>query len=1151
VYLKAFWKDVLLIQAVLKAWAKPTLRVTVERLEKSHFKYNFATAAYAHSPARRIAHWVLSRPGLSVVICLGVYAFVFVASRYIEPGWLGLRAPLKVQDYYRDFANVSSGIVAAQATLVALVFPLAIALVALFFEARTPTSGRLSVFFHETAAVPIGCSSLLLCGVTAAQLPGYAQFPLRTTAALTILNLLWFLLNVAALTFFLLKAFQYVRPETRKIHLYRFAINVAWREELRRLMAFTHLMNANHFGHLPKTVSPNSIDNDDGENAIDVRAKPEVRVSSIFGAEGPGESIFLPTESVLVDVNLPLLAVVAHQWLVDADNAHSDLPVRSAQPTLTFLPLINESYAGEVRLVTWTATPLSRLQRYLVRRAYRFRRPLAGSVAPTTGTLLKEAMADIITIMEQGRTQEFDAKLDDLVELHVLFFKIAETPKELDQGTFNYSQLSFGWKSVGDVWATEYRDLFKRAVHKLRDEPEFFSHCAYLASRLYAGAAEAVPPGSLGSVSRIAFHLFWRLHEWAALSHKAETGLAAHAGTTFQLRAEAHEIYSEAWRNFVAGWERLANHFYRGESTGAGDAWRKLAQPLEPLLSHLDDTAVMVAMSAWSGDLLGVRWSTDLLLRWLDANEGRWTNSRSSWALDRSFVTTELLKGPWANVRPKELSTVDGVEVGPAEVFAAAVANRWTDTLMVLSCKLLSWGGPDALHGAAFIAAKVLIANERYDESSSRADISPFPNVDAALGSILRIAAAGDRYSDGYSSALNRLVERLHDVSRKPWVSLRVYSSTGSHDFFDLPGEQVALLAARVPNGNPPAGLPTEIARYLRSLVDRPDEMSRRVQAHLEDLLARVPQLKTERFEHWLSALRGGDDIVGFPNWLASTERLLRLCLELLTSKRAERIRSARVDPERLLAIAQAASASGFTGTTGRVPINLFEVIGFVDEPLDQFTISHSRYEKGEITNPPMAQPVSNEASYWRDHVRDAAAGVALSDLLRAARVEEIEARTPLAWWDAVRQEASSIRNSGGKPLLLISSTVEPSWLYDWIWDRNRASVPCPEDLRLWEDPEVSREGYELNLNDIEAYQAMVEDSASYLLPASLLRKIEFSVNRDGLPVDATFEADPVDPWRGKLNVSWRRRLTLGDGKIVCIRHGGDWNVPGPGTVPK
>ena len=78
-------------------------------------------------------------------------------------------------------------------------------------------------------------------------------------------------------------------------------------------------------------------------------------------------------------------------------------------------------------------------------------------------------------------------------------------------------------------------------------------------------AKEFARPTALTSIVTIALTLFWRLKEWAEAAHQAESGRVGNPGFAYRLSATRSSVYGEAWRNYVAGWERLG---------ARGEPWR-------------------------------------------------------------------------------------------------------------------------------------------------------------------------------------------------------------------------------------------------------------------------------------------------------------------------------------------------------------------------------------------------------------------------------------------------------------------------------------------------------------------------------------------------------------------------------------------------
>lgn len=158
-------------------------------------------------------------------------------------------------------------------------------------------------------------------------------------------------------------------------------------------------------------------------------------------------------------------------------------------------------------------------------------------------------------------------------------------------------------------------------------------------------------------------------------------------------------------------------------------------------------------------------------------------------------------------------------------------------------------------------------------------------------------------------------------------------------------------------------------------------------------------------------------------------------------------------------------------------------------------------------------------------------------DIMKSAQIEEVDGSTPETWWSSIKNAADEIRRDGGQPIVLVSSTVEPRWLHDWIWNRDRSGKRSarPADLHISRSESSTPDGYEIHLNDMQVFRAPVERNCSYVLSGSLLQRIEFTKLEDGHHVRVEFLDDEEDPWHGDLRATWWRRVTLGRGKIVRV----------------
>jgi hypothetical protein len=480
---------------------------------------------------------------------------------------------------------------------------------------------------------------------------------------------------------------------------------------------------------------------------------------------------------------------------------------------------------------------------------------------------------------------------------------------------------------------------------------------------------------------------------------------------------------------------------------------------------------------------------------------------------------------------------VPGFKAGRAVFIAQLVDRGQTRARHSRFHREQFWATDGGSAGAAAIAARMLLRHEVYDRSFYSEQLAPFPRVDDALVSIVRMVTSGGRLSEGYAAGISQMILQINRVTEAPLVSQRIYSSWGFHDIYELAREKAVILAALVPdNAVLPIRLSAEITQLLQE-ASKDDQAARRLQDYLTSIRTSLNAFDAARDGALLAALRSTrSTTTGLDQWRDTVRALIDACLDVLTEQRDERIRTATIDPNRLRDIAVAASKTGFDKATAGFPIGIFEEVAKTAEPLGTwtYTLKHAR---GELTNPLMGQPVSNEESFWAETMQTLAAAIVLHDVLAATALEEVRGDTPDEWWAAVKTAAAAIEDAGGKPIVLIAEMAAPVWLSEWRWatfDPGRRRPPA--DLRIERTTEHSLPGYAVHLNAIPVFQAPVEPTCSYVLPMGMLRRVEFTEFTAGQTVLVEFEDDPSDPWNGVLKVSLSRRVTLGDGKIVRVR---------------
>jgi len=1066
---------------------------------------NETARALRYRGARRVLSSIHRRPRLwaaSVILMYGMVVLATAAFPWVDWGpWE--RSP----DYYRDLQSVDFAILGAQSTLVGLVYPLVIALIGLLFEAKTSTGSGLRVYLAESEAFVVGATSLALAAAIALQAPAYGQLLTKVIGALTVVNTLWFLFNMMALGFFVARSLEFVRPASRQELTKSYIANTAWPVELRYAMTRHHWFKAAALGHLPAP---------DGDAST---------VFDIFGTDPVTVRRALRGKQVLVDVRMALLAAVLRHH-----------PEKDA---VTFRPLPGATYRDDVELAGGADQTLTRADRALIRLAFRFSPPAHSEAPPKSDTFLKEAASQLIGYFDSGKYEEFDARQDELIELHGLLYALAQDPTPAGQPLSSYAVVEPDlMRSIGWEWARAHFPLLQRVGDHLVADGRFFDACAHAPAQVLSRALKVAPFDAAAPVVNLSFVLYRALLDGAARRHAEVFAAPPPRDMVFTVAGVGSAFYRRAWVGFVGGWEAVGKAL-TSVPEGRKNDWRTLQGITAGLKRHLHDTALMVAVAAQAGERQAIGWSVDMLLKWR-GKAGRTWQDGGHWALQRGRVTLALLGHPWEEVATLPLGLFQEAFT-PSDVYDAATENLWLDTQVVLVCSLVGLFGDAAPNGRVqdgpAEAARRLFLNTAFDEGASDHPHNPPLSGDAVLRSVLRLVGAGGRFEDSYGGDVGDLADEILRIEGPSYVSARVYSWGGMADIFGQADPQLIVMAATAINLDPAQAGPVVLHDELKALLTPDDDRAaRRVLDHLRQLLASAASVSAARGRALVATLRDTDvDAAEFAARVARVRVWLEACVAHITGVREAQIIALTIDPGRLEAVAQAAALTAFTAETGDFPVSLFKAVAQVTETLPEFRSVIGREPKGRYTDPQMEPLVSGERDWHAGRIRQLVGAVVMRDVTEARSATRRRPRSAAAYWTAVKAAAEAVRAASQTPILVRMDRNEPEWLEEWTYD-HYPSATRPVDLVV---TRASNAGpnYDYSLNDIPFYSSRGAGAASWVFGRETLERVEFQVFQNGEPVEASFEPDVADVWTGKLALKFGHRVTLGPGPLWRIAH--------------
>jgi hypothetical protein len=291
------------------------------------------------------------------------------------PAWLpAWTAPGPSPDLKSLLLNVSSYLIGAQVGVLGVI-SLALALVTLIAQNESSATD-VKVYYHQSLAFEVVASCVALLAVLCAQLLWPAQFLLHRFGfgtellffkfGLLALHLLWLLLNLASLALFIAITFGFVQQTSREALRERYTANVIQPYEMtQRLRQFLYSMGAEVLGG-----KLNDSDRPSATFGIELGSPREIEIESEF-----------EQATALYDVRMIWVKWALSRWARRCAVAASSEPapqlggLNLQEPLIWFTPRLDVSLTGRIG---WCrrrgGVPLDRFEKFVLRRAFRFRR---------------------------------------------------------------------------------------------------------------------------------------------------------------------------------------------------------------------------------------------------------------------------------------------------------------------------------------------------------------------------------------------------------------------------------------------------------------------------------------------------------------------------------------------------------------------------------------------------------------------------------------------------------------------------------------------------------------------------------------------------------------------------------------------------------
>ncbi len=1026
-----------------------------------------------------------------------------------------------------------------QVTLVALVYPLVIAFVAVFLQRRPAAEVFVHLYMLDSGALAAGLSSVVLVVVMGIQYLMLTTWGLAVLPGWTALDTVWFLLNALLTTFFLFRTVEFLLPEVQARVVQRYMVSVALPRDVTRLNSYQVLAGAQERGWIP---IPEYGDESAPNNPTMLIGRFGFRDGTVQG------TMHLAGPHRLVNVRLWLVRAVAKKWYRRARAAQSSPPNASTsdqRPLLTFPLTPGTVSEGEICLARVTHGPsLGWWQLLLLRWSLVFRPLGRERFGIRVQAILEELAADARQAASLGNNESFERSYNTLVDMHELLLNAcldSDGAGSLNSWAMLPDPETFAGRRLHESWSEVYRGIFEAAIHNVIHDTRPLRRLCHLLQHLDSKQLRSSPIKIQEHLLHLPPLMMYLLGNWWAYRVE-EQGVVVHdVFNPTLLRPPFNRVYEEVLSSFVSGWENGRPNKGRIRQEEALPDWESYPNAARLNAKHIDETARMLLAAVHQGDVAAAEWMADVLNKWWDVlgfeHESHQLYNKTT------FITLDHLVLDWPAFTRKfgiEQDQIYGTEeltkLLQRSAYLAALRNYWNDIRLLVLELLINWiqHHPIDLAGSS-LAAEILVGFLTGNQWRGGGRLSGALNsfsAPAYLTAKARQYAATGEGAGGYVARLDSFVERVKDMRRPNMVSFRIYSFGGADNVESLQDAQLAFFAILT---NGAWRIPEHFYRQIDLwLIDqnRSIEIIReRFRAWIERLDTE-PSVATETVSNLKIRARPGLNIVDAWEAVRAGLGAVRDAVEV---RREDVLAAQPISRERLLEIASFASSTGFTGESGVFPLQFLTVIT-TEEELQPFTLTLREVRRGELTQLEMEPRAANESESYAERLARQVGYVVLADILHRCTIREVLATNAEAYWQTLRVESARLISRGARPILLLDNATRPEWVWDWQHADYSSDYSRPDDLRI-QRLEGNGDDYVCHFNEIAVYVAPLSPGQSILMSRETFESVTFTQYGPGQFVQAQVEELPERRNLVDLRLTFSRRVAVRDVDAVRLRY--------------
>lgn len=658
--------------------------------------------------------------------------------------------------HWESLIDLQGLFLAGQLTILGVVYPLVVGLVAVLFQNKSGKDVLFPVYQKYSGFMFAGLSGLSL------SIWIIFGFILKTNIenddylAICVINSFWLIFNLLLTFWFFVQTFNILNEKFRNRLLIRFAIHEILEVQIRKRISDVLISYP---------IKYKIIKNINDENL-------KINETNYFSGNKEQLIKIVPRYKNQVEIRYSILylGLKLQRFLLKRGGLKGcEISIRPVRKT---------AHGNEMILMNYSGFELSRFANLIFKLSFSF---YENRDVENVGfsVLLTSLIAPVDDALRDGNSRIYTDAISDLVNWHTelsLALSFTNNEEKLDNWLLLSEARIFGFSFL-DSLLREYYRLAREAVEKIPDNSSYYADILRLHRRIYTNRDEIVDEEKIKLVTD-SYNLWHILIEWRSYS--------GHIGNT-----KIDKMYQDILFDFVGAWENwlpsIEPKSKRSEET---------IKVLPLFLKHLELTASTTISALRFNNYEAAGWGVDMLNTWLDKLIDRDSfNAEYRW--HSVLVNYKLLLKETTDISWEVI--LKGNDYIEEEAFNLAFKNAHLDLRILSACYLLLKPNTEKNDLIVKYIDYLLTGKSIHPTGTIKGSIHKVSTPSDILGAYIRHKDYANDGVGAYHGWLESILESFGSINSERRVSGRVYMGWGRYDL-DSMNEAYIELAISMSN---------------------------------------------------------------------------------------------------------------------------------------------------------------------------------------------------------------------------------------------------------------------------------------------------------------------------------------------------------------